>query len=97
MKITRIAEKINLNQVVDISVDVHKDTLNFFFAADGKEYTDECSNRTDVIQRRIIKYKKIANEHGMNNLRIICEPTGQYQNSLLRTARRKGWMVSHFA
>jgi len=52
MKITRIAEKINLNQVMDISVDVHKDTLNFFFASDGKEYTDLCSNRTDVIQRR---------------------------------------------
>ena len=32
MKITRIAEKINLNQVMDISVAVHKDTLNFFFA-----------------------------------------------------------------
>ncbi len=29
MKITRIAEKINLNQVMDISVDVHKD--NFIF------------------------------------------------------------------
>lgn len=38
MKITRIAEKINLNQVMDISVDVHKDTLNFFFASAGKEY-----------------------------------------------------------
>ncbi|MBU4067255.1 MAG: hypothetical protein KKH17_03040, partial [Proteobacteria bacterium] len=31
MKITYIAEKINLNQVMDISVDVHKDNLNFFF------------------------------------------------------------------
>ena len=71
MKITRIAEKINLNQVMDISVDVHKDTLNFFFASDGKEYTDLCSNRTDVIQRRIIKYKKIAEEHGMSSLRIV--------------------------
>ena len=53
MKITHIAEKINLNQVMDISVDVHKDNLNFFFAADSREYTDICSNRTDVIQRPI--------------------------------------------
>ncbi len=30
MKIARIAEKINLNQVMAISVDVHKDNLNFF-------------------------------------------------------------------
>jgi len=95
MKITRIAEKINLNQVMDISVDVHKDILNFFFTSAGKEYTDLCSNRTDVIQRRIIKYKKIAKEHGMSNLRIICEPTGQYQNSLLRTARRNGCLTCY--
>jgi len=78
---------------MDISVDVHKDTLNFFFASDGKEYTDLCSNRTDVIQRRIIKYIKIAKEHGMSNLRIICEPTGQYQNSLLRTDRCNGCLT----
>ena len=32
MKITRLAEKINLNQVMYISVGVHKDNLNFFFA-----------------------------------------------------------------
>ncbi|MBU2520834.1 MAG: hypothetical protein KJ550_03415 [Proteobacteria bacterium] len=31
MKITYIVEKINLNQVMDISVDVHKDNLSFFF------------------------------------------------------------------
>ncbi len=95
MKITQVAEKINLNQVMDISVDVHKDTLNFFFASDRREYTDICSNRTDVIQRRIIKYQYIAKEHGMNNLRIICEPTGQYQNSLLRTARRNGCLTCY--
>jgi len=95
MKITHIAEKINLNQVMDISVDVHKDNLNFFFTADSREYTDICSNRTDVIQKRIIKYQNIAKEHGMNNLRIICEPTGQYQNSLLRTARRNGCLTSY--
>ena len=95
MKVTRIAEKINLNKVMDISVDVHKDALNFFFASNGKEYTDICSNRTDVIQRRIIKYKNIAKEHGISNLRIICEPTGQYQNSLLRTARRNSCLTCY--
>jgi hypothetical protein len=30
MKIARIAGKINLNQLMAISVDVHKDNLNFF-------------------------------------------------------------------
>ena len=31
MRITQNAQKIKLNQAMDISVDVHKDTLNFFF------------------------------------------------------------------
>ncbi|MDL1980166.1 MAG: IS110 family transposase, partial [Deltaproteobacteria bacterium] len=69
--------------------------MNFFFAADSREYTDICSNCADVIQRRILKYQKIAKEHGMSNLRIICEPTGQYQNSLLRTARRNGCLTCY--
>ena len=95
MKITRVAEKINFNQIIDVSVDVHKDILNFFFEAEGKEYSDECRNRSDMIQKRIIKYKKIALEHNRQNLRVICEPTGQYQNKLLRTARRLGCLTCY--
>ena len=37
MRITRRAEKINLNHVVDISVDVHKETLCFYFEIGGHE------------------------------------------------------------
>lgn len=93
MKITRTARKINLNQVLDVPVDVHKDTLNLFFSLEGKEYTDECRNRTDIIGRRLRKYHVIAREHGRKTLRIICEPTGQYHNKLLRTARRMGFLT----
>lgn len=90
MKITRTAQKINLNQVVDVSVDVHKEILNFFFVIEGKEYSDECRNRTSLIETRLRSYLAIAREKGRKNLRIICEPTGQYQNCLQRTARRLG-------
>ena len=93
MKITQKAEKINLSRVLDVSVDVHKDTLNFFFEADGKEYVDECSNRTTTLNKRLEAYHKIAQEHGMESLRIICEPTGQYHNKLFRTARSKGFFT----
>ncbi len=51
MKITQTAQKIKLNLVMDISVDVHEDTLNFFFETKGKEYSDDCSNRTNVIEQ----------------------------------------------
>ena len=35
----------------------------------------------------------IAMEHGMENLRLICEPTGQYHNKLFRAARSKGFFT----
>lgn len=95
MKITRTARKINLNNVVDISVDVHKDILNFFFEIDGREYSDECRNRTTVIEKKLLSYHDIAKKHGRKTLRIICEPTGQYQNSLFRTARRLGFFTCY--
>ncbi len=95
MRITQTAQKINLHQVLDISVDVHKDILNFFFETDGKEYADECGNRTDVIGRKLKTYHDIATAHGMKSLRIICEPTEQYQNKLFRTARRMGFFTCY--
>ncbi len=93
MQITQKAQKINLNNLVDVSVDVHKDTLCFFFEIDGKEFSDTCSNRTRIIEKRLLSYLKIALEHGRKNLRIICEPTGQYHNKVMRAARREGCLT----
>lgn len=95
MRITQKAEKINLQRVLDVSVDVHKDTLNFFFETGGKEYVDECSNRTTTILKRLESYHEIARSQGMQSLRILCEPTGQYQNKLFRAARAKGFFTSY--
>jgi transposase len=93
MKITQTAQKIKVNFAMDVSVDVHKDMLNFFFETGGKEYADECSNRTTVIKKKLKEYHEIALEHGMKTLRIICEPTGEYQNKLFRTARKMGYLT----
>jgi len=95
MKITRTAEKINLKHVLDIAVDVHKEMLCFYFKVEGIEYSDECRNRTSVIEKKLRSYHGIAVEHGRSSLRIICEPTGQYQNCLFRTARRLGFLTCY--
>ncbi len=95
MKIKRTAQKINLNNIVDIAVDVHKDTLCFFFEIAGDEFSDTCGNRSTTIEKKILAYHKIALEHGKKNLRIICEPTGQYQNKLMRTARRLSFFSNY--
>ena len=72
---------------------MHKDTLNIFFETKGREYVDECSNRTTVIQKKLKAYHEVALEHGMKTLRIICEPTGEYQNKMFRTARKMGFLT----
>lgn len=95
MKITQTAQKIKVNFAMDVSVDVHKDTLNIFFETNGKEYVDECSNRTTVIQKKLKQYHEVALDHGMKTLRIICEPTGEYQNKLFRSARKMGFLTCY--
>lgn len=90
MKISQKAHKINLNNLVDINTDVHKDELCFFFEIDGKEFSDSCRNLTKTIDKKLQTYLGIAKEHGRINLRIICEPTGEYHNKLMRAARRHG-------
>jgi transposase len=91
MKISQGEQKSNKKGIMDISVDVHKDLLNFFFEAGGKEYSDECANRTATVKARLHAYHRIATAQRMDSVRIICEPTGEYHNKLLRIARTMGF------
>ncbi len=65
MKITNITGEINLNQIMDISVDVHKDTLNFFFCYRrqgihrGMRQSYRCYRKTDQkIHYKLLKIMK---------------------------------------
>ncbi len=93
MRITQSLHEIKSNQVLDVAVDVHKDILNFFFSINGKDYRDECPNRTKSIEKRLSYHLEIAKGHERTRLRLICEATGDYQNKLLRTARRHGHLT----
>ena len=61
MKITQTAQKIKGNFAMDVSVDVHKDTLNCFFKTEGREYYDEFSNRNTMIEKKLKAYHEVAN------------------------------------
>ena len=37
----------------------------------------------------------LASEHGVKTLRVICEPSGGFQNKLLHTARRLGHLTAY--
>ena len=95
MKVTKIGCQINLNQVMDVCFDVSKEKLNSFFEMGNSEYDDEISNNTATIGKKLKQYHEMALKHGKNTLRVICEPTGQYDRKLLRTARRLGFLTAY--
>ena len=95
MKVTKIGCQINLNQVMDVCFDVSKEKLNSFFEMGNSEYDDEISNNTATIGKKLKQYHEMALKGGKNTLRVICEPTGQYDRKLLRTARRLGFLTAY--
>jgi transposase len=94
MKVTTTAVKVNPDHYLNVNCDVHKDELYFLAAVPGTEYTDQCANRTRVVERKLKEFAKIAHEHGKATIRVVCEPTGEYDRVLLRTAHRLGFMTA---
>jgi len=95
MKVTKVAQVIKNEQVMDVSVDVHKEDLYALARVPGKEYAETFKNSTPRIRKIVKDYQKIAQEHGCAQVRIICEPTGVYDRKLLQTARLLGALTSY--
>ena len=95
MKMKEVAQIIKAEQVMDVSVDVHKEELYSLARVPGKEYSEQFANKTPRIRKIIKDYQAIANEHGFKQIRIICEPTGVYDRKLLRAARQLGALTSY--
>jgi transposase len=91
MKVMAKVEEVKRDDVMDVAVDVSKGKLNAFFEAGGREYSDEFANKTPQIEKKLLEYHQIGLENGKVQMRVICEPTGQYHNKLVRTARRLGF------
>ena len=95
MRVTRVVDVIKAEQVMDVSVDVHKEELYSLARVPGKEYSEQFANKTPRIRKIIKDYQAIANEHGFKQIRIVCEPTGVYDRKLLRAARQCGALTSY--
>ena len=95
MRVTEVAVVIKAEQVMDVSVDVHKEELYALARTSGKEYSEQFANKTPRIRKIIKDYQAIAAEHGFKQIRIICEPTGVYDRKLLRAARQLGALTSY--
>ncbi len=95
MKITQVALKFKLEDVLDVTCDVHKKLLHFFARLPGIEFSDECTNTTREIRRMLNSFLTLARKHGKKSIRVVCEPTGEYDRVLLRTAHRMGFRTSY--
>jgi transposase len=95
MKATQLPSIAQLDHVLDICVDVGKSKLNVYFEVGDRGIDDEWSNTTRQIEKKLREYHHLAKEHGLKTLRVICEPSGGYQDKLLRTARRLGHLTAY--
>ncbi len=95
MRVTKVVSIIKAEQVMDVSVDVHKEELYALARTPGREYAEQFNNKTLRICKVIKDYQAIAVEHGFKQIRIICEPTGVYDRKLLRTARQLGALTTY--
>ena len=95
MKSTKMTSAVQLDELLDICVDVSKSKLNVYFQIDDQAFDDEWPNTTRQIEKKLREYQRLATEHGLKTLRVICEPSGGYQNKLLHTARRLGHLTAY--
>lgn len=94
MKITPQTHRVNPTDELLLCFDVSKATLNLFsrYQANGRAFRieDEIANQTDAIEHVLARCEGIADEAGLSALRVLAEPTGGYEQKLLKTARRLG-------
>lgn len=85
----------NPNSTLSITADVGKDQLYLHSEIPLRQGADKVieetlANRNRPIQAALAQYAQLAQEHGLEQLRIVCEPTGGYERRLLRLARQAG-------
>ena len=95
MKSTKMTPVAQLDQLLDVCVDVSKSKLNVYFEVGDRAFEDEWPNTTRQIEKKLRACQRLANEHGLTSLRVICEPSGGYQDKLLQTARRLGHLTAY--
>ena len=95
MKVTTRNIEFKPDFFMNVCFDVHKEELYSLARLPGEEFCDICKNRTKRIETQLKSYHEIAVTKGKTTIRVICEPTGEYDRILLRTAHRMGFHTSY--
>ena len=94
MKIRTTPAPDKARPVLLLAADVSKDTLHLFsrFESGHCEVVaeDVVANRTEAVERALHEAAALAVDHGLAGVRVLCESTGGYEQTLLAVARRAG-------
>jgi transposase len=90
----------NPNSTLSVTADVGKDDLHLHTQIPLSQGADKVvelhiANRNRPIQAALAQYAQLAQEHRLEQLRLVCEPTGGYERRLLRLARQAGHQTAY--
>lgn len=100
MNIQDLARRINANDELVVCFDVSKKKLNGYAihsrtGASDREITVTIKRKADQIEEQFSELSDYADEHGLDDLCVVCEPTGGYDQELLRLARKHGHRTAY--
>ena len=87
MKTTTLTAQAK-NPVAILAFDVSKERLNLAANIAGRLSDHEFANHTAVIEEQLKAWTRRATMAGHDRVLVVCEPTGCYHQSLLKTAHR---------
>lgn len=105
MESTFRIERVNTRRELLLAIDVSKSTLEF--RSDVPESEDSegrrvvrslqgsVARRSGPIVKLLMDMQQVAREYGYEHVRVLCEPTGGFEQPVLRMARRMGCLTSY--
>jgi len=100
MNVQDLPRRINANDELVVCFDVSKKKLDGYAihsrtGASDREITVTLDRRADQIEEQLSELSSYADEHGLDGLCVVCEPTGGYDQELLRLARKQGHRTAY--
>ncbi len=100
MKVQDLPRKINAHEELVVCFDVGKDALEGYAlhlrqGAPDRQITLSIERKADQIEDKLSELADYADEENLEGRCVICEPTGGYDQELLRLARLNGHRTAY--
>ena len=95
MKVQDLPRKVNADDQLVVCFDVSKGephgyAIHVRSGAADREIIVSIDRKADQIEEKLSELSDYADDHGLEGLCVVCEPTGGYDEELLRLARQQG-------